>query len=410
MRSVLTLVAVAACQVGVGWQAMSACRQASAQETDACQVGVEWQAKSLDEENPGDSLPEPAYHFAKKASLRVTELERGWVELADGFSKLRADFTISATNTKESSLREGASRVRSAGQKLLAGFKQMGQDLERFKDCVTKAGTCYRNVAAVYKENAAEARSDLIREDYLQLAKVYEARAQAATERIQKLALPDGYKAVAELIEEGNVFLERFEEALSIGPVAAKERALLAERLCTHGDRCMGFMLQLSSIIEEILEGAETPGFRQKPGGERPAPVQPVAVQTTACKELSYAKRTVERLRNKGADLLAGAWSTSRSVQGGQCRQIISLNADGTCTQLVYSPRPSRAGALIASGNATFELDGAGVLTFFQGGFPVERGTVTFLGKDRWVYTILENVTAPQLVGMRLTFAREVQR
>jgi hypothetical protein len=201
---------------------------------------------AADEPGPEGKLPEPALRFAKDASLRVTEMERDWQKLADGLAKDCPDFARPERKHTESSLREEASRLLASAKKLLDERKRIAPELERFKDALKKSASHYREVAALYKSHAEKAKSGEVKDDYHQLAKVYELKAGAAANRAGKLTSPEGTKAAADVIEEGNLFIERLLETLAVGPIAQPDCDVFAGRLRKHGQRCQALSLELS--------------------------------------------------------------------------------------------------------------------------------------------------------------------
>lgn len=351
----------------------------------------------------GEKLPEPAHQFAKEASARVTETEREWAKMVERLTKCQTDFTVAGRVSTDGSLRDEASRLLAAAKKLLADHQQVATDFERFKDALKKAASHYREVAALYKAHAVEARSAEVKEDYLQLAKAYERKAGAAAERCQKIAMPPDAKGKAEVIEEANLFLERLGDALAIGPVSEAECGVFAGRLKNQGERCKVLAQELCRGIEKILQDSDMPEIKGKMSGAekrqsmKSSPTE--ASSGSSSENQTWVRKTL-------ASLLGASWSCPVTVGGVRCVQYLRFDYDGTCSQSVYLVGTKGKGSLVGSGKATFDLDTPGVLTFYQDGILVERGRITFLGKDRWSYEILENRLAPQLVGTRLTFTR----
>jgi hypothetical protein len=358
------------------------------------------EAVSANEDGSGERLAEPALRFAKDASFRVAEMEREWLKLAEGLTKRQADFAVADGGHSDSSLRDEATRLLGSAKKLLADSKRVGSDLERFKDTLTKSATHYREVAVLCKAQAGKARAREVKDDYLELAKVYEAKAQSAGDRAKKLSIPSAVKDKAEVIEEGNVFLERLVDALAIGPVADADRGLLAGRLRKHGERCKALMEELSRAIVKLLEDAETAEVREKIAAARKDRSSP----------LSAVTGQDEPRPKKALPALAGAsWSTPITIEGEKYVQVMRFNSDGTCVQAVYRSGQKGRGALIGAGSATYKLDSEGILEFYQAGFLIETGLVTMLGKDQWSYEIIANIASPKLAGTRLTFTREAR-
>jgi hypothetical protein len=343
----------------------------------------------------GDKLPEPALQFAKETALRLAETEREWAKVSERLDKCQADFTVAVRSYSDSSLRDEAGRLLAVAKKLLADQKEMETSLDRFKDALKKASANYREVAALYKAYAAKARSEDVREDYLQLAKACERKAAAAAERGQKASMPSGARNKTEAIEEGNLFLERLVEALGIGPVSDAEREVFIGQLKKHGGRCKALAGELRSGIEKILLDSDTPEIRQKLGGgakgQGPAP----SPQDGA------GARKVFGLLN------AASWASPVTITGLRCVTVVRFSQAGTCSQSTYLLGPKGRGSLVATTSGLFDVDARGVLRFYQAGTLVEEGKVSFLGKDQWSYEILDNLFAPGIAGTRLTFTRE---
>jgi hypothetical protein len=369
--------------------------------TASCLLALPPEASSADQKDGPERLPEPAFRFAKEASLRVTESEREWVKVAEGLAKFQADFTVK--DGSESSLREQASRLLDAARKFLGDQKRMGSDLESFKDTLRKAAGHYREVAVVCKAQAAEARAAEIKEDYLALAKVYEVKARVAGEREKALSIPAGTKAKAELIEEGNLFVERFVEALSIGPVGDSDRDLFAGRLRKHGERCKALSHELTQAIEALLEEAEAPEVRKKAAEKRKD-------ESTARELVAASTGNAKSPAKKDLSALVGvSWSSPLTIQGVRCVQVIRFEKDGTCLQSVYRMGPKGRGSLIGSIRVGYRVDGDGILDVYQAGMMIERGEITFSGKDEWSYEIRSSLATPQLAGTKTTFTREAR-
>lgn len=351
----------------------------------------------------GDKLPEPALRFAKDATARVMETEREWLRLAEGLAKARADFA--ATDGPGRPLGEQASHLRDGARLLLESRTRLGSDLGRFKDALAKAASHYREVAALYTAQAGQARAGEVRDDYLQLARVYEAKARAAGERSKALSVPAGADGKAEVIEEGNLFLERLIEATSVGPVADADRGLLAGRLKRHAERCQALADELARAVEGFLEAAEAPEVRARVVAKRKEDGRPrQATRSTASDGPAKAAPT------RDLSALAGTWTAAVTVRGVRCVQVLRLSADGGCVQTLYRQGAQGRGPLVGTVRATCEWDTDGVLDVYQAGWMIERGQVTLRGKDEWTYEVLTNAGDRDLAGTTLTFIRDGRR
>ena len=369
--------------------------------TASCILAFPSGPASADQKDSPDSLPEPALRFAKEASLRVLESERDWVKVAEGLAKNQADFTVK--DGSESSLREQASRLLDTAKKLLGEQKRLGTYLESFKDTLRKAAGRYRDVAVLCKTQAAEARAAEIKEDYLALAKVYEQKARSAGERAKALSIPAGTKAKAELIEEGNLFVDRFVDALSIGPISESDRDLFAGRLKRHGERCKALSDELTQAIEALLEEAEAPEVRKKLGEKRKD-------ESTSHQLVATSIGNAKSRPKKDLGAIVGAfWSSPLTIQGVRCVQVLRFSDDGTCVQSVYRMGPKGRGSLVGSIRVGYRVDGDGIIDVYQAGMVIERGEITFKGKDEWSYEILSSLTNPKLAGTKVTFTRDAQ-
>lgn len=292
----------------------------------------------------------------------------------------------------ESSLREQASRLLDAAKETLAEQKRLGSDIERFKDTLRKAAGHYREVAVLCKAQAAEARAQEIKEDYLALARVYEEKARSAGQRAKALSIPADTKAKEELIEEGNLFVERFVEALSIGPVGESDRSLFAGRLRKHGERCQALAEHLSQAIETVLEAAEDPEIRGKVARRIDERTERRLLATGLNGKFKSPKS-----RDLSA-LVGAAWSSPITIQGVRCVQVVCFGADGSCWQSLYRLGTKGRGSLIASIPVAYDLDDKGVLSVYQAGMVIERGEITLLGKDQWSYEVLVSLGNPCLL------------
>ncbi len=326
----------------------------------------------------GDKLPEPALQFATETTRQLTEAEREWTKMAERLATCQTGFRIAEGTASDGVLRAEAGGLLASAKKLLADRKEMSTNLHRFKAALKKAADNYREVAALYKSHAEKARSEEIKEDYLQLAKAYDRKATAVAERERKIGMPSGTEAKAEVIEEGNLFLERLQEALSVGSLSDAERGALAARLKKHGERCKALAEELRQAVESLLQGSDSPEIRRQSSS---------VVKTDA--------------------LNGASWSAPVTVAGVKCVTVIRFEQTGNCSQSTYILEPNGKGRLVGGGRGAFRLDPNGTLTFYQAGLQVETGTVSFLGKDQWSYRIHENVLDPTLAGKLLTFTRE---
>lgn len=357
--------------------------------------------RAADERELSDKLPEPALQFAKEAGLRLLEQERAFLKLSEEIKSNQVYFNIAVGGQSDSSLRTQAERLLSSAKKLLSDYKQIGTDLERFKDSLKRAASNYRELAGLYRGHAAKAQAAEVKDDYLQLARVYEAKATSAEERSKKLSVPAKLAPAASVIEEGNVFVDRLLELLSIGPVSETDRGIFAGRLKKHGERCQALVEDSLQALEKALDGAEAAGGKRKSAS--------FASPTTKGTNLksSSGEHGTQGGRSEQAPLFNTSWSTPVTIKGQQCLHVIRLNVDGTFEQSLYLSGPKGAGKLLASGRGTFEVDIPEILSFFQGTKLIERGRILSVGRDEWVYEILENPSAPEATGRRITFKRK---
>ncbi|MBX7104253.1 MAG: hypothetical protein K1X57_09230 [Gemmataceae bacterium] len=328
---------------------------------------------------PGDKLPEPALQFAKEATRHLTEAEREWTKMAERLAKCQADFAVADRTDSDGFLRDEAGRLLTSAKKLLADRKQMSTDLDRFQVALNKAAENYREVAALYKSHADKAKSGEVKEDYRELAKAYERKATAAAERGRKIGMPSGTETKADVIDEGNLFLERLLEALTVGPMTQAERGAIAARLRKHGERCKALAEELRRSAETLLQDSDSPEFRRPAGA---------------------SAKTV-------GSLDGASWSAPVTVAGAKCVTVIRFDKGGTCSQSTYAVGPNGKRQLVGFGSGSYRMDAGGTLSFYQAGMQVETGTATFLGKDQWSYRILNNVLESKLAGQQLLFTRE---
>jgi hypothetical protein len=349
---------------------------------------------ATEEQGPDGKLPEPALRFAKDASLRVTEMERDWQKFSDGLAKGREDFVRPERKHTDSSLREEASRLLASAKKLIDDQKRISPEIERFRDGLKKAASHYREVSALYKSHAEKVKAYEVKADYKELSKIYDAKAEASTERARMLKAPTELKPSGEVIEEGNVFIERLLETLSVGPVSDADCQVFAVRLRRHGERCQSLSLALSRAIEKVI------GSTAQPGETTTTPAR------TGYKP--WLKEEQAPLPPKGSPgaILGPSWTSPLTIRGIECRQVLSFQKDGTCTQSVYRLGTCGLGPLLGSRSYTFKLDQRGGLSVYAAGELIEWGTITVLSEDRWVYEIAVNVGDPTRFSSRITFTR----
>jgi hypothetical protein len=331
------------------------------------------------DDSSGDKLPEPALQFAKEATRQRTDAEREWTKMVERLATCRTDFRLAEEAASDGVLRAEAGELLASATKLLADRKQMSTDLDRFQVALKKAAENYREVAALYKSHAAKARSGEVNEDYQQLAKAYERKATAAAEWGRTIGMPCGTETKAEVIDEGNLFLERLLEALTVGPMNQAERGAIAARLRKHGERCQSLAEELRRAVETLLESSDSPEIM----------------------------RTADAASKTVGSLDGASWSARVTVAGVKCVTVIRFDKVGTCTQSTYALGPNGKRQIVGFGSGSYRLDAGGTLSFYQSGMQVETGTATFLGKDQWSYRILDNVLESKLTGTQLLFTRE---
>lgn len=361
-----------------------------------CALAPHFGAARADDGPPAERLPEPALRFAKDASLRLMEAERGWLKLADGLAKAGAEFAAAA-----GSPHERAARHLAGAKKLLEDQARTETELARFKSLLAKAATHYRAVSVLYSSHAGEARSPEVRDDYRALATVYEARAAAADGRAKALALPARARGTAAVIEEGNTFLERLIDTLPDATAGDAAAGPLADRLKAHGDRCQSLSGELVRAIEALLEAAEAADVRDAVAARRTAgptgrPTPPGVGGPAA----TAPKRDL-------GGMAGAAWTAPITIGGVPCLQVLRFGPDGTCSQSLYRKGPNGRGPLVSSSRVSCEWDADGMLDVYQAGWVIERGQLTLRGKDEWTYEVLASPGNPTLAGTTLTFTRE---
>jgi hypothetical protein len=347
-----------------------------------------------------DKLPEPALRFAKDASLRVTEMEREWQTLSEALRKGRPALVPPVRRHTDASLREEAAKVLAAAKKLLHDEGRMPSTIEQFRDALKKSAVHFREVAALYKEHAESAKTQEVKNDYRDLAKVYEAKALAATERAEKLPVGVTAKRTSEVVTEGNLFIERFLESLSVGPVTDSERDLFLGRLRRHGERCQALSDELLRVVELLLKGGTASETKHSfsVGGR---------YSTDSTTPGSFCSGSSQ---GDPRSIVGETWSSSVTVRGIDCRQRILLRPDGTCTQSIYRAEPNGPDPPLSRRSYTYKLDPFGSLSVFSGGKLLETGKVTVNGEESWVYDIVENVADPSRSAKRITFVRDSTR
>lgn len=357
-------------------------------------------AAAAGEQGSDEKLPEPALRFAKDASLRVSELERDWQKVAHEIAKAKDDFVRPLRAYSDTSLREEATRLIAAAKKLLEDEKRIEPETERFRDALKKAASHYREVSALYKSHAEKAKSGEVRDDYHQLVKLYESKAEAATDRARKVAVPTGLRPAREVIEEGNLFIERLLDTLSVGPVSEADCQTFALRLKKHAERCQAFSGQLSLAIEKVLG---TPVVTSRTGPSAVADYVPGRTNTS---EKSAAKGPIDPKAVFGA-----SWTSTLTIRGVEYRQILRFKEDGTCMQSIYRQGTGGGlGPLFATRSYTFKLQSGGRLSVYSAGELIEWGKITVLSEDRWVYDIAVHVGDPGSFGSRINFVRDTKR
>src|SRR5262249_4397440 len=141
-----------------------------------------------------------------------------------------------------------------SAKKLLSSEKRVLLDLERFKDALKKASASYDDLGELYRDHAKKARSEGVKEDYRQLAMLYEIKASGIAKRAKELTISSAVKEQTEEVEEGNLFVERLLETLS-DSAAEVERRLMSRRLGKQGTRCSMLAERLSEEIKKVLGG-----------------------------------------------------------------------------------------------------------------------------------------------------------
>lgn len=361
-----------------------------------CSLAPHFGAARADDGPAAERLPEPTLRFAKDATLRIMEAERGWLKLGDGLAKAGAGFATATGSPCDQAVRHLA-----GAKRLLEDQTRMETEFARFNGLLAKAAAHYRAVSALYSSHAGEARSPEVRDDYRTLAEHYEAKAVAAEGRAKALALPARAKETAAVIEEGNTLLERLLDTLPDATAGDAAVGPLADRLKTHGDRCQSHCGALVRAIETLLESAEAADVRDAIAVRRAE----VATGRSATPGTGGKAATAPK-RDLG--ILAGAtWTAPITIEGVRCLQVLRFSPEGTCSQSLYRRGVNGRGPLVSSSRVTCEWDADGTLDVSQAGWVIERGRLTLRGKDEWTYEILASAGNPALAGTTLTFTRE---
>jgi hypothetical protein len=300
----------------------------------------------------------------------------------------------------DASLQEEADKVLSAAKRLLEVESGIPAQIEKYRDALKKSAAHYGEVAALYMAHGDNAKTPEVRDDYHELAKVYESKALAALERAGTLSVSITTRPTREVVAEGNLFIERLREALAVGPVADSERELLLGRLRKHGERCQALSDELLRVVDLLLKGAATSEpKRPLSASER------FGIDSTTSQGFSFGSS-----RSDARSIVGATWTSRVTVRGVECWQRIRLSTDGTCIQSIYLTERERDFSLLSRRSYTYKLDSLGNLTIFSGGKLLETGNVTVKGEESFVYDITRNVAEPSLLGKRITFVRDVTR
>jgi hypothetical protein len=364
-----------------------------------------------------EKLTEHALDSAKRANIMLSEIEQGWCKVAEGLIKDRAVLTMDGSG----STRNQASRQLGSAKKVVSDYKRLVSDLKQYEDALKEVASRYREMAAIYKVQASETRSEEIKEGYVQLSTVYERKAQSAIERAKRLTLPAESKSIVSLVEEGNLFFERFVEALSIDPMDERDRMLFTGRLKKHGERSQALAEQVLAAIDRFLEGSGTanvrhafdehrtvgsvPPFLNKPPSNRHSAGGPKALTSDVGIDFFSDQPPSPRL------LLEGSWTCQRTIRNIECLQIISINRDGTCSHSLDIPGVKEPIRPRPQDKWTLKLDPVvHCLCFYWGGRLMERGRFMFHGPDVWTYEVFESYIDSNAANTTLTFTRVKQK
>lgn len=347
-----------------------------------------------------EKLPEPAIRFAKDASLRVADIERELQTLSDSLRTQRPELLPRGLRHTDSSLQKEANKVLSAAKSLLEVESGIASQIERYRSALKSSAANYREVAVLYRAHGDDAKTKEVKDDYHELSKVYEAKALAVSGRADKLPMTVTANLAREVVTEGNLFIERLLESLSVGPVTDSERELLLGRLRKHGERCQSLTDELLRVIDPLFKGRATS-----------EPMRPLSMSEGQSSDSTTFRGFLSGSSQSDARSIVGVTWTSRvKVRGIECQQRIQLRPGGSCTQLIYLARTSGLGPLLSRRTYTYELDQLGNLFVFSGGKLLETGKVTVNGEESWVYEIATNVADPSLSGKRITFFRDTTR
>jgi len=324
------------------------------------------------------ALPEPAEALAKEAGNAVRSAERSLLKLADD---LKAEASAGAS----------PSEMLESSRKILAACERLQKELTALKAALADAAAHHRGMSELQTGFARGAKSAEIREDYLTVALLYGRKASALEARAASVGVPKEVIDLAQVVSEGNLFLERSLRALSS---AAVDAGPLTARIEKQGERVKVLTGRLRETLQAALKEAEAKDVRD-------------ALE----KALSNADPKGESGSSKGGSAkegvrLPGEWSTNFALQGVRYHVVVSFSAGGEYRQLLYARLPNGAVGFLGAASGTFEEGPNGEISFFADGTFLERGKMTPSGEGRFVYEVLENRLVPGTAGRRLTLKR----
>jgi hypothetical protein len=298
-------------------------------------------AVALARDTPAERLPEPAHQFAGEAARAVAEEERAWLRRASELGTLGRSAAEHLPGP--GGLAAEAAALMGRSKQVLTAYQSAERDLQRFRSLLRKEAGHYRDVAELYVAAARQSKTAPVQEDYQALADAYRHRAAASEARAGALGLSAEATNQAQLVEEGNRFLERLAEAVAAVPVGAADERLLSSRLRRHAGQCDAVAAELSRVARALLAGSEDDAMRggvkpptKAPVGERAAPGLSVKETSSPARQVSFPlwyirpTRDWAGIRAGPSDLCPGDTLTCERPGAGSVGslQVVSYSSD----------------------------------------------------------------------------------